>query len=102
MSGRRTCTAGNACISIWTGCKRCGRPWPCRSCCTAPARWTAIRLGIRKINVGSVLKQAYFNALADACAAQRQAANPYEVIGSGLDADVLVAGRVAMQRTVEE
>ena len=28
--------------------------------------------------------------------------NPYDVIGSGLSEDVLVAGRLAMQRTVEE
>jgi len=62
----------------------------------------AVALGIRKINVGSVLKQAFFGALCRACDVQRQAANPYEVIGSGLDRDVLVAGRLAMQAKVEE
>jgi ketose-bisphosphate aldolase len=62
----------------------------------------AIELGVRKINVGSVLKQAYFNALCSACDAQRHHANPYEVIGSGLSQDVLVAGRLALQATVEE
>jgi ketose-bisphosphate aldolase len=60
----------------------------------------AIGLGVRKINVGSRLKQAYFNALRDA-AASADAGNPYEVIGSGLDCDVLVAGRLAMQSEVE-
>lgn len=62
----------------------------------------AIGLGVRKINVGSALKQAYLGALADACTARRNATNPYEIIGSGLEADVLVAGRLAMQELVEE
>jgi ketose-bisphosphate aldolase len=60
----------------------------------------AIGLGIRKINVGSRLKQVYFNALREA-ATKADGANPYEIIGSGLDRDVLVAGRLAMQREVE-
>ncbi len=62
----------------------------------------AVRLGIRKVNVGSVLKQAYFDALCASCRERREHANPYEVIGSGLEADVLVAGRLAMRRVVEE
>jgi ketose-bisphosphate aldolase len=62
----------------------------------------AVRLGIRKVNVGSVLKQEYFNALRAACAERHGTANPYEVIGSGLADDVLVAGRLAMQKVVEE
>jgi len=61
-----------------------------------------IRRGIRKINVGSALKQAYFEALRDACVAVDEPYNPYEVIGSGLSADVLMAGRLALQRRVEE
>jgi fructose/tagatose bisphosphate aldolase len=61
----------------------------------------AIALGIRKINVGSRLKQAYLAALRDACVAVSAPANPYEAIGSGLAGDVLVAGRLAMQREVE-
>lgn len=61
----------------------------------------AIALGVRKINIGSRLKQAYFNALREAVAAVPEAANPYEVIGSGLKADVLIPGRLAMQREVE-
>jgi fructose/tagatose bisphosphate aldolase len=61
----------------------------------------AIALGVRKINVGSRLKQTYFAALRDACAGAPASANPYEVIGSGLAGDVLVAGRLAIQRDVE-
>ena len=62
----------------------------------------AIELGIRKINVGSALKQAYFESLRTACSSVGEGYNPYEVIGSGQSSDVLMAGRVALQREVEE
>jgi ketose-bisphosphate aldolase len=62
----------------------------------------AVHLGVRKINVGSALKQAYFNALCRASDEQRHHGNPYEIIGSGLSRDVLVAGRLAMRAVVEE
>ncbi|HXW29889.1 MAG TPA: class II fructose-bisphosphate aldolase [Xanthobacteraceae bacterium] len=61
----------------------------------------AIGMGIRKINVGSRLKQAFLAALQDACRAVPDEANPYEAIGSGLDGDVLLAGRRAMAIEVE-
>jgi fructose/tagatose bisphosphate aldolase len=61
----------------------------------------AIDIGVRKINIGSRLKQTYFNALRQACADAEATANPYEVIGSGLARDVLVPGRLALQREVE-
>ena len=61
----------------------------------------AIGLGIRKINVGSALKQAFFHAVCRACLGQDDLYNPYEVIGSGLEADILVQGRLAMQDVVE-
>jgi fructose/tagatose bisphosphate aldolase len=60
----------------------------------------AIRLGIRKINVGSRLKQAFLKAMGEAMAGSA-ATNPYEAIGSGLANDVLVAGRLAMQAEVQ-
>jgi fructose/tagatose bisphosphate aldolase len=62
----------------------------------------AVLLGVRKVNVSSRLKQAYFQALRLACDAQRDCANPYEVVGSGLDRDVLIAARLAGQAVVEE
>jgi len=62
----------------------------------------AIALGIRKINVGSLLKQAYFEALCTACAQAGADYNPYEVLGSGKAVDVLAQGRLAMQRAVED
>jgi fructose/tagatose bisphosphate aldolase len=61
----------------------------------------AVAIGVRKINVGSRLKQAFLGALRAACAGLPPTANPYEAIGSGLAGDVLVAGRLAMQREVE-
>ena len=62
----------------------------------------AIRLGVRKINVGSALKRAYFEALRKACAEVDGQYNPYEVLGSGLRTDVLAEGRRAMRAKVEE
>lgn len=58
--------------------------------------------GISKINVGSVLKQSYMNGMRTACDTLHEDANPYEIIGSGLEQDVLMAGRLALQATVEE
>ena len=60
----------------------------------------AARQGIRKINVGSVLKQAALRELHAACQRTKPDANPYELIGSGLRDDVLVAGRAAIQKVV--
>lgn len=62
----------------------------------------AIQMGIRKINVGSVLKQTYFEAMRKSAVQTPNPYNPYEVIGSGLEDDVLMAGRVALQQKVEE
>ena len=62
----------------------------------------AVNYGIRKINVGSVLKQVYFEALREVCAAAGDTYNPYEIIGSGLREDVLMAGRIALQGKVED
>jgi fructose-bisphosphate aldolase, class II len=62
----------------------------------------AIRLGIRKINLGSALKRAYFEALRRAIIQTGDGYNPYDVVGSGLAGDVLTAGRLALQKTVED
>ena len=61
-----------------------------------------IGLGVRKINVGSVLKRSYLGALRLALEELSGNFNPYEVIGSGLDEDVLVKGRLALQKVVED
>ncbi|MFN7999186.1 MAG: class II fructose-bisphosphate aldolase [Bryobacteraceae bacterium] len=61
----------------------------------------AVRLGVRKINVGSALKTVYFEGLRRACRAVDGQYNPYEVLGSGSETDVLAAGRHAMTAKVE-
>ena len=62
----------------------------------------AIQLGIRKINVGSILKRAFFDAVRNRSAKVGTDYNPYDVVGSGLETDVLAAGRDAVRKTVEE
>ena len=57
----------------------------------------AVRRGARKINVGSALKRACIESMRSALAGTGPAYNPYEVVGSGLPADVMVAGRMAVQ-----
>jgi ketose-bisphosphate aldolase len=61
----------------------------------------AIQLGVRKINVGSALKKAYFEALRETCKSVDGQYNPYDVLGSGSQVDVLAAGRRAMRAKVE-
>jgi fructose/tagatose bisphosphate aldolase len=62
----------------------------------------AVELGIRKVNVSSLLKQAYFEALRAACARVGENYNPYKVVGSGLDGDILSFARLALQKTAAE
>ena len=61
-----------------------------------------IQRGIRKINVGSILKQTFFETMRAAGNRAGDGYNPYEVIGSGGARDVMAAGRAAMQRVVQE
>jgi len=61
----------------------------------------AIAGGIRKVNVGSALKRAFVEAVRQSCGELNDAYNPYEVVGSGLEADILVQGRIAVQKVVE-
>ena len=61
----------------------------------------AIKMGVRKINVGSILKRSYFDGLRSASAKVDTDYNPYEVVGSGLAKDVLAAGRAALMSTVQ-
>jgi fructose/tagatose bisphosphate aldolase len=62
----------------------------------------AIRRGVRKINVGSALKRAAIEAMRSALVAAGPGYNPYEVVGSGLPHDVMVACREAVQGVTRE
>lgn len=61
----------------------------------------AIKLGIRKINIGKTIKQAYLKELRNSCIEIKKEYNPYEVIGSGLDQDILVKAKISMQKVAE-
>jgi fructose-bisphosphate aldolase class II len=60
----------------------------------------AIEGGIRKINVGSKLKQTFFETLREASNDAGADYNPYRIVGSGLDGDVLMAARLALRDVV--
>ena len=61
----------------------------------------AIELGIRKINIGKTIKQAYLKKLRNSFIEIKEEYNPYKVIGSGLDQDVLIKAKMSMQKAVE-
>ncbi len=63
---------------------------------------SAIELGIRKINVGSIMKRAYLNVLENTSSIIGEDHNIYEVIGSGFKNDILVQARIAVSKVVEE
>ena len=61
----------------------------------------AVKIGIRKINIGRELKQSYFRAIRNSCIDTKSDFNPYKVIGSGTDKDILNIARITLQKTVE-
>jgi ketose-bisphosphate aldolase len=58
----------------------------------------AIKLGVAKVNYGTYVKQRYLAAIRAALASEEQ--NPHELLGIGGEADVLVAGRLAVRDAV--
>ena len=60
----------------------------------------AIAAGVAKVNYGTVLKVAYLRAVEDKLAATCELTNPHARLGSGLDTDVLMAGRLAVRDEV--
>ncbi len=60
----------------------------------------AVALGVRKVNVGSLLKRVYLHELRSSCQSVNEPCNYYEAIGSGLAEDVLTSGRIALQSAV--
>lgn len=61
----------------------------------------AVKEGIRKINVGRELKKSYFMAISNSCLDTGSNFNPYKVIGSGTDKDILNIARTSLQKTIE-
>jgi fructose/tagatose bisphosphate aldolase len=62
----------------------------------------AIRRGARKINVGSALKSACIESMRAVLNGIQGEYNPYEIVGSGISRDVMMACRTAVQRTARE
>ena len=62
----------------------------------------AIEIGIRKVNVGSILKKVYFQSIKEATANLDMDSNPYEIIGSGFKNDINTTARLAVQKTIED
>jgi fructose/tagatose bisphosphate aldolase len=60
----------------------------------------AIRLGVAKLNFGTVLKQRFLAAMREKLAAYHEPMNPHPFLGMGGDEDVLAAGREAMAEQV--
>jgi fructose-bisphosphate aldolase, class II len=62
----------------------------------------AIDLGVRKFNLGRVLKQTCLDTLRNEIVNIGEDYNLYEIIGSGLKNDVLVKTRLEVQKVVEK
>lgn len=62
----------------------------------------AIEIGIRKINVGSILKKVYFQKIKDTTEKLNAGSNPYEIVGSGFKNDINTQARIALQQTIED
>jgi fructose/tagatose bisphosphate aldolase len=60
----------------------------------------AIRLGVKKINFGTYMKQIYLRAVRAALASEEL--NPHALLGGGADTDMLVVGRRAIRDAVLE
>src|SRR5580704_106245 len=63
---------------------------------------TIVELGVTKINFGTVLKQAYLEAVRERLASYVPPLNPHRYLGMGGEEDIMTAGRQAVQRKVEE
>jgi ketose-bisphosphate aldolase len=61
-----------------------------------------IELGVVKINFGTILKQAYLEAVRERLKSYGPPLNPHRYLGMGGDEDIMTAGREAVQSKVEE
>jgi ketose-bisphosphate aldolase len=63
---------------------------------------SCVRLGVAKVNFGTVLKQAYLAAVRETLAAYREPMDPHPFLGMGGRQDILTAGREAVKAKVQE
>jgi ketose-bisphosphate aldolase len=61
-----------------------------------------VDLGVAKFNFGTLLKQAYLEAVKEKLAAYHLPLNPHAFLGIGGDLDIMMAGRVAVKGKVRE
>jgi ketose-bisphosphate aldolase len=61
----------------------------------------AIKLGVAKFNVGTLLKRTFWHGLQEALKTTPENANPHHVVGSRKDTDVFVYARERLRREVE-
>jgi ketose-bisphosphate aldolase len=61
-----------------------------------------IRCGVAKINFGTMLKQAFLEAIRQKLVGYREPMNPHPFLGMGGNDDVLMAGRNAVKQKVRE
>jgi fructose/tagatose bisphosphate aldolase len=62
----------------------------------------AIDMGVRKFNLGGILKKKYLEALKKEIKVIGENSFIYEVVGSGFKEDILVKARFEVQKTVEK
>ena len=61
-----------------------------------------IELGVVKFNYGTILKQAYLEAVRHKLAAYHTPMSPHPLLGMGGEQDIMVAGRDAVKETVKD
>ena len=61
----------------------------------------AVEIGVRKVNVGSILKKVYFQNIKESAQELSFESNPYEVVGSGFEKDINVKARIELQKAIE-
>ena len=91
---------------------RCAEPHSRRGgCAPGGPRWyqsdaceprKMVGLGVAKINFGTVLKQAYLEAVRERLACYHPPSNPHLYLGMGGEEDIMTAGREVVQRKAEE
>ena len=62
----------------------------------------AIRSGVAKFNVGTILKKSFFAGIRESVLALDDTANIHDVVGSHREQDYLLTGKRSMQTKVQE